>query len=53
MRGGCILRAALDLQVGITAGKRTDAEVLFDNLPEPIEPEWVKEANYLYWTDHR
>jgi hypothetical protein len=48
---GRILRAALDLPVGMTAENRTDIEVLFDNLPEPIDLEWAGETNYLYWTD--
>jgi hypothetical protein len=48
---GRILRSALDLPAGMSAADRTDIDVLFDNLPEPIDLEWVRETNYLYWTD--
>ncbi len=48
---GRILRAALELPKGADPAKRPDIEVLFDNLPEPIDLEWVEEAGHLYWTD--
>ena len=48
---GRILRAALDLPHGADPANRPDIEVLFDNLPEPIDLEWVEESGYLYWTD--
>lgn len=48
---GRIFRANLDLPAGLTAQTRTDIEVLWDHLPEPIDL-WVDTAtNYLYWTD--
>jgi hypothetical protein len=48
---GRILRAALDLPVGMNPADRNDIEVLFDSLPEPIDLEWDETANHLYWTD--
>ncbi len=48
---GRIFRAPLDLPSGVDPAKRTDIELLFDNLPEPIDLEWVAETGYLYWTD--
>ena len=48
---GRIMRAGLDLPPGMSPDARTDIEVLFDNLPEPIDLEWVSETGYLYWTD--
>ncbi|MGY2735065.1 YncE family protein [Sphingomonas sp. UYP23] len=48
---GRILRAALDLPAGADTAARTDVEVLFDGLPEPIDLEWHAETSSLYWTD--
>ncbi len=48
---GRILRAALELPAGMDPANRTDIDVLFDGLPEPIDLEWVSETGYLYWTD--
>ena len=48
---GRILRAALDLPRGADPANRSDIEVIFDNLPEPIDLEWEAETGYLYWTD--
>jgi hypothetical protein len=48
---GRILRTALDFPEDTDPAKRSDIEVLFDNLPEPIDLEWVEETGYLYWTD--
>ncbi|MDB5480926.1 MAG: hypothetical protein JWO83_1979 [Caulobacteraceae bacterium] len=48
---GQILRAALDLPPGMDPANRSDIELLFDNLPEPIDLELVEETGYLYWTD--
>lgn len=48
---GRILRTALELPAGADPADRPDIEVLFDNLPEPIDLEWVEETGYLYWTD--
>jgi hypothetical protein len=48
---GRILRAGLDLRQGMEPANRPDIEVLFDNLPEPIDLEWEEGTGYLYWTD--
>lgn len=46
---GRILRAGLDIPEGETAADRTDIEVLWDNLPEPIDLHL--DGDVLYWTD--
>ncbi len=48
---GRILRAGLELPRGETAANRTDIEVLFDGLPEPIDLDLDLAAGMLYWTD--
>lgn len=48
---GRIFRAALDLPPGMDPAHRADAELLFDNLPEPIDLEWDEHSGCLYWTD--
>lgn len=48
---GKILRAGIDLPAGDTAGDRSDIEVLFEGLPEPIDLELDLAARMLYWTD--
>jgi hypothetical protein len=48
---GRIFRAGIDLPKGETAAKRSDIEVLFDGLPEPIDLELDLEHRVLYWTD--
>src|SRR5580704_9606177 len=48
---GSILRANLEMPKGQTAANRTDIEVLFENLPEPIDLEIDLENRVLYWTD--
>lgn len=48
---GRILRAPLEVPAGTDPAQRTDVEVLFDGLPEPIDLEWVAEQRELYWTD--
>jgi len=48
---GKILRAGLELPPDEPPNARTDIEVVFDNLPEPIDLEWVAEDGVLYWTD--
>jgi DNA-binding beta-propeller fold protein YncE len=48
---GRILRAGIDLPAGETPGTRTDMEVLFDGLPEPIDLELDLDARVIYWTD--
>lgn len=46
---GRIFRAGLELSAGQTAENRTDIEVLWDALPEPIDLEI--HDGHLYWTD--
>ena len=46
---GRIFRAGLDLAPGETAATRSDIEVLWEDLPEPIDLEIVGDC--LYWTD--
>ncbi len=48
---GRILRAGIELPVGDTADRRSDVEVLFDGLPEPIDLELDLATRTLYWTD--
>ncbi|MEX2696153.1 3-hydroxyacyl-CoA dehydrogenase [Rhizobium mongolense] len=48
---GCIFRAGMDVPSGETARTRTDIEVFFDHLPEPIDLELDLENRVLYWTD--
>src|SRR5262249_12688927 len=48
---GRICRAGIDIPQGETAANRTDIEVLFDHLPEPIDLELDLEHRVLYWTD--
>lgn len=48
---GRILRAGLDLEAGSDPASRSDIEVLFEKLPEPIDLEWEERTGYLYWTD--
>ncbi|EGO51350.1 hypothetical protein NEUTE1DRAFT_132332 [Neurospora tetrasperma FGSC 2508] len=51
---GRIFRANMDydfLAAGETASNRSDIEVVFDKLPEPIDLEMESETGVLYWTD--
>ena len=48
---GRIFRANIDMPKGETAANRTDIEVLFDGLPEPIDLELDRKNRLLYWTD--
>ena len=48
---GRILRAGLNLPAGHTAADRSDIEVLFKDLPEPIDLEIEHTTRTLYWTD--
>lgn len=48
---GKIFRAGLDIPEGETSTTRTDIEVLFDQLPEPIDLDLDLENRFLYWTD--
>jgi DNA-binding beta-propeller fold protein YncE len=48
---GRILRANIDLPKGQTPTDRTDIELLYDKLPEPIDLDLDLEKRWLYWTD--
>lgn len=48
---GTIRRANLDIPKGQTAENRTDIEILFDGLPEPIDLDLDVKAGHIYWTD--
>jgi hypothetical protein len=48
---GRIFRASIEIPKGQTAANRTDIEVLFDNLPEPIDLDLDLSNRMLYWTD--
>ena len=48
---GRIFRAGLDIPARETASNRTDIELLFENLPEPIDLELARGREVLYWTD--
>jgi DNA-binding beta-propeller fold protein YncE len=48
---GRLFRANIDVPKGQTAASRSDIEVLFDGLPEPIDLELDLENRILYWTD--
>jgi DNA-binding beta-propeller fold protein YncE len=48
---GSILRASLDIPRGQSPTDRTDIEVLYDKLPEPIDLDLDFRSRLLYWTD--
>ena len=48
---GRIFRAGIDIPRGESAGSRSDIEVLYDGLPEPIDLEIDHAKRVLYWTD--
>lgn len=48
---GRILRAAINVPARESAARRTDIEVVFKDLPEPIDLEIDHTARVLYWTD--
>jgi hypothetical protein len=48
---GRILRAGIEIPNGETAANRSDIEVFFDRLPEPIDLELDLKNRVLYWTD--
>ena len=48
---GRILRAGIDLPTSQTASNRSDIEVIFKDLPEPIDLEIDGTSRTLYWTD--
>jgi sugar lactone lactonase YvrE len=48
---GRIFRAGIEIRRGETAAHRSDIEVFFDRLPEPIDLELDLKNRVLYWTD--
>jgi len=48
---GVIRRAGIDIPKGETAANRSDVEVLFDGLPEPIDMDLDLNTRMMYWTD--
>jgi hypothetical protein len=48
---GRIFRANIDIPEGESPSNRSDIEVLFDQLPEPIDLELDLTNRVLYWTD--
>ena len=48
---GRLFRAGIEIPKGETAASRSDIEVFFDHLPEPIDLELDLENRVLYWTD--
>ena len=48
---GRICRANIEFPKGENATNRSDIEVLFDHLPEPIDLELDLQNRVLYWTD--
>ena len=48
---GSIRRAHIQMPAGQTSTNRTDIEILFSGLPEPIDVELDLEAGMIYWAD--
>jgi hypothetical protein len=48
---GRLFRAGVEIPKGETAANRSDIEVFFDRLPEPIDLELDLQNRVLYWTD--
>jgi sugar lactone lactonase YvrE len=48
---GRIFRAGLEIPTGQTPANRRDIEVLYDNLPEPIDLDLDLHNRVIYWTD--
>jgi hypothetical protein len=48
---GRIFRAGIDIPRGESASRRSDIELLYDGLPEPIDLEIDHARRVLYWTD--
>ncbi|HXI69696.1 MAG TPA: 3-hydroxyacyl-CoA dehydrogenase [Verrucomicrobiae bacterium] len=48
---GRIFRANIEMPKGQTASNRSDIELLFDGLPEPIDLELDLNSRVMYWTD--
>ncbi|WP_334537812.1 3-hydroxyacyl-CoA dehydrogenase [Bradyrhizobium sp. AZCC 2230] len=48
---GRIFRANVEIPAGQTAATRSDIEIFYDGLPEPIDLEIDHKNRVLYWTD--
>lgn len=48
---GRIYRANIEMPAGQTASNRTDIELIFQGLPEPIDLDIDLESQTLFWTD--
>jgi hypothetical protein len=48
---GRIFRANVEIPAGQTAATRSDIEIFYDGLPEPIDLEIDHKSRILYWTD--
>ena len=48
---GRLFRAGIEIPEGETPANRSDIEIVFDNLPEPIDLELDLKNRVLYWTD--
>jgi hypothetical protein len=48
---GSIRRARIQMPAGQSSTNRTDIEILFSGLPEPIDLELDLEAGMIYWAD--
>jgi DNA-binding beta-propeller fold protein YncE len=48
---GRIFRANIELPIGPSPANRKDIELLYDNLPEPIDLDLDPATRMLYWTD--
>ena len=48
---GRIFRAGIEIPAGQTPANRTDIEILYDGLPEPIDLDLDLTNRMLYWTD--
>jgi hypothetical protein len=48
---GRLFRANVEIPAGQTAATRSDIEIFFDKLPEPIDIEFDHQNRIIYWTD--
>jgi hypothetical protein len=48
---GSLRRAHIAMPIGETAETRSDVEVLFEGLPEPVDIDVDVENGFIYWTD--
>jgi len=48
---GSLRRANIEIPKGQDAAHRTDVEILFDGLPEPIDMDLDLNKHMIYWTD--